>query len=368
MLSEAPPSIRAFIRFFLLPYCFFKLIDWQKCNKPKFSVVNDLLTLFFKYKAFPDHYSPCRLWEKNRAEWAYYYGSGYNPYQRYKFRETVQPFKIKKFLQNKLKCEEYFKAKGIPMPITYGIISPGENCEEIIKDLFTSIPCDKLIIKPLFGKSGRGVALAVKTLNGIVFKRRGIINSVKSFSVAEPSIIQEVIIQHESISQYSPFSVNTIRTVPFLTRDNSVIMLSACMRFSVGDSVVDNWSAGGIAVGVNCVKGILMEFAFDKNGNMHSYHPISSKIFCGFKIPFWDQIYELTKKTQLASPDCRLIGLDIAVTPQGPVVIEINPEPDLILQEQTSGPLLKDPIILKEFARYNLLYNSQQTKLLNIRF
>ena len=84
------PYVRRFLRFLALPYCFSK-VNWKECTKTKTQVAFDFLYIFFRLKYFPDNYSPCRLWEKNRAEWAYYYGSNYDPYQRRQLRKVVQP-------------------------------------------------------------------------------------------------------------------------------------------------------------------------------------------------------------------------------------------------------------------------------------
>ena len=64
-------------------------------------------------------------------------------------------------------------------------------------------------------------------------------------------------------------------------------------------------------------------------------------------------------------PFYKLIGMDIAVTQVGPVLIEVNANPDIVFQEQTSGPLFKDKRVLKEFDKYDLLVNKYQKKLLD---
>ena len=89
MLSESHPLIRRVIRFLALPYCFFKMIDWKECQISKYQVLRDLLYIFFRLKYFPDNYSLCRLWEKERTQWAYYYGSIYDAYQRSQLRCSV---------------------------------------------------------------------------------------------------------------------------------------------------------------------------------------------------------------------------------------------------------------------------------------
>ena len=69
MLSENHPIIRRILRFIALPYCYFFLVNWKECTASRLQVLKDLLYIFFKLKYYPDNYSPCRFWEKDRKEW-----------------------------------------------------------------------------------------------------------------------------------------------------------------------------------------------------------------------------------------------------------------------------------------------------------
>jgi hypothetical protein len=136
------------------------------------------------------------------------------------------------------------------------------------------------------------------------------------------------------------------------------------MRFGVGNAHVDNWSSGGIAVGVDHHNGRLMEVAFDKHGNRFHNHPDSKQAFLGFQLPYWEETVEIAMKLQMAANFYRLIGVDVAITPDGPILIEMNANPDIVFQEQTAGPLLRDPRVLQEFFEYGLLYNDAQLRLI----
>jgi glutathione synthase/RimK-type ligase-like ATP-grasp enzyme len=59
----------------------------------------------------------------------------------------------------------------------------------------------------------------------------------------------------------------------------------------------------------------------------------------------------------------RLLGMDIALSIHGPVLIEINAFPDLVAMEQATGPLLKDERIRTEFRKYDLFINNLQYNL-----
>ena len=136
------------------------------------------------------------------------------------------------------------------------------------------------------------------------------------------------------------------------------------MRFGTGKSYVDNWSAGGIAVGIDHNKGRLKEIAYDKFGKQYTEHPVSKIEFNNYKIPQWDQVIQTAQKVQKAFFFYKLIGMDIALSKNGPVLIEVNANSDIIFQEQTSGPLFKDKSVLYEFAKYDLLVNRFQKNLL----
>ena len=72
---------------------------------------------------------------------------------------------------------------------------------------------------------------------------------------------------------------------------------------------------------------------------------------------------DFSRFVQGCFPFYRLLGLDVAITNGGPVIIEINAFPDFVFMEQGSGPFLRDPLIFEEFAKYGLLYNRLQKKL-----
>jgi glutathione synthase/RimK-type ligase-like ATP-grasp enzyme len=362
MFSEANPHLRMLLRFLLLPYCYFK-INWSDCHKSKIEVLKDFIYIFFVLKNYPDNYSPCRFWEKDRSKWVYYYGSSYNPYQRAKFRKYIQPKEYLPLFNNKLISELICKGINVPVPKLFGIIVPDQEYREKIKLIFEINSINRLIIKPVVGRGGQGLVLAYKNTDEIIIDNQHEKISLDLFYLKEPCLTQEFIEQNKQISSFTPFSVNTIRAVTMYTKNNEALLLSASMRFGVNGTFVDNRSAGGVAVGIDLESGALKKTGYDKEGKSFTSHPDSNIPFEGFLIPFWKEVEELSLKIQLHSPYWRLLGMDIAVTDNGPVVIEINPEPDIVGREQDTGPLLMSRKIYKEFENYNLFYNKLQKKL-----
>lgn len=365
MFSESSPILRRILRFFMLPHCFLKL-NWKECRRNPILVMYDFLYLFFILKTYPDNYGPCRLWEIKRSYWKLYYGSSYHPYQRQRMREEVQRFQYRILFNDKVVCEQLCKGIEVALPETVGIIRKSDNYKKQLEEIFHSSTEKKLIVKPITGSAGMGIVLAEKTADGkIVIQFKNKTKTLEDFVLKEDAIVQKLICQDNHIAQISSSSVNTIRIVTLLTKDNETIIVSATARFSASDGAfVDNWSAGGVAVGVNCQTGKLMKYAFDKKGNRYSQHPVTGVLFEGFAVPKWEQVIAAARKIQNTFPFYRLLGLDIAIRNDGiPVLIEVNASTDLIFQEQTSGPLLANREVLRAFNEYNLLILKSQKSL-----
>lgn len=369
MLSESHPIIRRLLKLLALPYCYFKLVNWKECPVGTFNVANHLLYIFFILKYFPDNYTPCRLWEIPKEDWKYYYGSSYDAYQRDKLRMEVQQSHKRILFDDKVLCESFCNANNLRIPRTYGILPAKKQCYCIIQRIFQNYPQSSFIAKPVLGSAGKGIVIISKTNDTIYLKDRNQNSPIETFIPESEMIAQELIVQHRMISKIFSNSLNTIRILTLYTISGESIIISATMRFGVGISYVDNWSAGGVAVGVDHNTGRLKKHAYDKNGNRYDVHPNSNFKFYGFQIPLWDKIVGLSHKAQSRFSFYKLLGLDIAVTEDEPILIEINSEPDIVFQEQTSGPLLRDKRVLREFSEYDLLFNKHQKSIdLNSNF
>ena len=144
-----------------------------------------------------------------------------------------------------------------------------------------------------------------------------------------------------------------------------MIILACGLRFGVGESYVDNWSAGGVAGGVDIPTGRLRKYAYDQKGKRYTQDPSSGLTFEGFQIPEWLAMLDAARTAQRELPFSKMLGLDICLDHEAkPALIEINGLPDFVFVEQLNGPLLANPQILKAFAEYDLLFSNAQRKLL----
>jgi glutathione synthase/RimK-type ligase-like ATP-grasp enzyme len=360
LVGSSIPYLRRILRFLALPYCFSR-VNWQECTKSKFQVAKDFVFIFFSLKYFPDNYSPCRLWEKSRAEWIYYYGSNYDPYQRRRLRKAVQPAAYEILFQDKVVSEMLCNANQIPTPKVVRIAVDGESIESVAKDLRIQ-GLDQLIFKPRCGKGGGGI-VCTKFQDGVVQAISGGREvSTANLNVQGEMVVQEFLKQHRDMNRVSS-STNTIRVVTIRKKNGDVVVVGTYARFGIGSSKVDNLSQGGICVVANISSGLLGTSGFDRLSRVFEVHPTSGVVFNGYQIPLWDEVINLAKRVQNTFSFYQLLGMDIAIKDEGPVVIEINSGYDNIDLEQARGPILKDPEVYKAYKEYDLFINKYQRNL-----
>ena len=132
-------------------------------------------------------------------------------------------------------------------------------------------------------------------------------------------LVEELIIQHESMRQLYPDAVNTIRIVTVHGK-----VLDAVLRIGQSGMNVDNLSAGGIACGVDISTGIVCTVGRDYKGKEYLKQPDTKITLPGFMIPLWNDCLKLVNETVKKIDGIPVIGWDIAVTENGPTIVEIN--------------------------------------------
>jgi glutathione synthase/RimK-type ligase-like ATP-grasp enzyme len=364
MFAKTRLGYERFKQFFLLPTWYHNVRAIQECRKSRTGLALDLLSWFFSYKMLPTHYGRYRLWEVDRKEWKYYYGSNYLPHQQARLRKTVQPLEYRILFNDKYICVLLCQALGIRVPRTLGTLDPAHNYKSQIAAWLASSPAGKLIIKPLRGETGRDIVLAEPMETGIFIRSLQTSTPLHAFMLREKAIVQDVLSQDSRMATFSSCSVNTMRVVTMIVPQDDIIVVNAALRTGTGRAFVDNWSAGGVAAGIDCTSGRLKKYAYDKKTTRYTAHPTSGVVFENYPVPEWDHIRDTAVRVQRAFPLYRMLGLDIALDQNGePVVIEINHGPDMTFLEQTGGPVLKIEPALRAFGEYNLLVNRHQRRL-----
>ncbi len=160
------------------------------------------------------------------------------------------------------------------------------------------------------------------------------LNEIFKVVRASSFVFQEEVLQHEAISRINPFCVNTVRIETFTNKENVSRIMTAILRMGFSDAYVDNISKGGAYVGIDLEKGVLRHEAVSNftYGRARTYHehPYSKVVFEGYPIPYFDEIKALVIKASQLVPQLKIIGWDVAITPEGPLFIEANELPAMM--------------------------------------
>ena len=178
---------------------------------------------------------------------------------------------------------------------------------------------EEIVAKPRDGMCGKGVEIL----------------RVADFADAEAlhaylldagtGLLEEKIVQHPDMAALYPCSINTLRMVT-INNGRAVTLVLAICRMGNGDNV-DNFLHGGMMTRVDVDTGRMLYVAVDQNNVTYERHPLTGVPFVGYQIPMWDRCVELCKKAALVVPQVGYVGWDVAVTPDGPVLVEGNEFP-----------------------------------------
>ena len=177
----------------------------------------------------------------------------------------------------------------------------------------------KIVYKPVNAAQGKGV----EVLDLCDFEN---LKELYNYVMTLPNgILETWITQHSSISSLYPHAVNPIRINTVLDGDKMHVMTST---LSIGhNSKIANASINALFALVDPKTGEVLTDACDYNGGVYKKHPETDAEFKGFQIPFWKETLEMLEKATRTMYQVRYVGWDIAITENGPILIEGNNDP-----------------------------------------
>lgn len=171
-------------------------------------------------------------------------------------------------------------------------------------------------------------------------------------------LLEEYVVQSNEMNKLFPNSVNTLRIVSAYKNTKTTILFRA-IRIGNGKNVVDNFNHGGMYSVIN-EKGIITKPAIDKEGNIYEVHPVTKTNIVGFEIPYFKEAIKMVKDASKVVKEVGLVGFDIAITNDGPVMIEGNQLPGYDIY-QSKIHLNEDGTGMKPFFD-EVIYNKKVKK------
>ncbi len=313
----------------------------------------DLWAWYFKYGEVMSFYYILGFASKSRKEQNEYISAK----KYYKLLEKIsntlvsagEPLNYRVLTFDKYVSNNYMQSIGVPVARNEALIlnnrvlwsSGGEGgLDSLLKAGFES-----LYIKPVYGSFGLDIMRLELEAGGFFYKgeRLATVDLEKRLA-GKLWVVQKKVAQHDELGRFNNSAANTLRVVTMLNAGEPEHVTSI-MRFSTGKSHVDNWDAGALAIGVHHPEGVLWDKAFFKPKRFVmdavSEHPDSKIAFKGFKIPFYREAVESALRVHRFYYARFVLAHDIAITNEGPVIIEVNCNPGHRTIQITSGGLKK---------------------------
>ena len=228
--------------------------------------------------------------------------------------------KFVSLLCNKERTNNYF-SDYVRRPWCVNTKVTFEQFCEIFKD------AGRVMYKPTGGHGGYGVEAIYLTPETM--------KDVYDRLVTYPEgVVEAFIKQHPDMCKLSPTSVNSLRFVTFssntkpVTPDGKMMDIAySIVRIGREGSIVDNLHSGGMVANVDLETGCLATDGADRNGDLWVTHPDTGVTIKGFQVPYFHEACEMVKDAIATRKVEGYLGWDIAISENGPMLLEINARP-----------------------------------------
>jgi hypothetical protein len=241
-----------------------------------------------------------------------------------------------KFLFNCL-----FEKLGFPVPCNvaayhptrvFGSLRTLRNPSELLEFLrdYQNYP---LFSKPLDGMWSVGVARLsefdaksneIKLADGRRVSSDSYIAQIEQFE--EGFLFQEILHPHPAIANLCGDRVASVRFI-VLAEPTGYQIHCATWKIPASTNIADNfWREGNLLAALDINSGRVLRVVRGAGETQREVeeHPTSGKRLLGFTIPDWDASKALCLKAAAALPHIKIQAWDIAVSPDGPILQEVN--------------------------------------------
>lgn len=241
-----------------------------------------------------------------------------------------------KLADDKVKTKKILHHHGISCAETYTVI---HKVNEIRQKWNACKKYSSMAIKPSNGFGGGGIMIIKRSNDGHWIKGGKeikesdvlqhiscIVSGMFSRGDGDSCLIEERIVPHHFFSEIYNEGVPDFRIIVLKN-----IPLMAMLRMPTSKSGgMANLHQDGVGIGINMDKGTLTQVYDGKNYLNH--HPDNPKIITDTKIPYWDEILNLSVKTSKSFP-LNYLGIDLVIDEnKGPQIMEVNVRPGLSIQ------------------------------------
>ena len=279
----------------------------------------------FEFEKFPEEYTETFL------NWTY----------QKKYLELLNPRKYFSIARNKYWTHLYFDQMGIKDKATlYCYYDPEtrvcngtvtSNLNSTLETLRTK-HVNKCGIKTTESSHGDNVIVAksivYKDTDAEITKFNDETIMLSDVLQKTPLLFESHIVQTEQLSRLNPSSVNTVRFMTNLMPNGNAKTIAAFIKIGRSGYCVDNAGAGGNVDACVDIETGEIKYAIQFDGWRKikdiDCHPDTGEQLNGIVIENWNEIKKKVESFQASLPFVKAAGWDIAITEDGPVIIEVN--------------------------------------------
>ena len=262
-------------------------------------------------------------------------------------QRRLNPRQLEQLTEDKVVFYRLCERMALPTPALHAVVyrdEPGwtrdgsrpQTGDEWAAALERVLP-DEFVVKPSRGHFGLGVR-AYELRDGAAVDPGGaaplpvLVERLREHPRYRSWVFQERLRSHPLLESLSGSrTLQTVRVITLLGAESRARILHAELKVVMGGALVDNIHDGATGNGVCTVAldtGRLDTVVAphpDGTGPMRvEAHPCTGVVFADQVLPFWPAAVNLVERAAEAFAPIRTLGWDVALTADGPVIVETN--------------------------------------------
>ena len=257
-------------------------------------------------------------------------------------------------MDDKLAFEHLMRGFGFSVPTTLAVIGGKRNAPKpaFLRDKDSVRAFFEAASFPVFGKPldadqslGSIKLIGYDPAIGMLSKHDGSLIAVDDFwteiatNHAQGYLLQDCLVSHKELLELCGSGVPTMRILT-LDEGDGPALFTAAAKLTGSNNVADNfWRGGNLIAPVDIESGVMGQALtrMGVDGELCSTHPDTGCEIEGTALPLWQEAKTVALLAAGILKGAAIIGFDMALTDNGPVIIEANYDPDLVMMQAAHG-------------------------------
>ncbi|WP_371054470.1 sugar-transfer associated ATP-grasp domain-containing protein [Rhodosalinus sp. K401] len=266
--------------------------------------------------------------------------------------------------EDKFAMSQLLAADGLPQPETVAVIDTASarsygrvariETGAALRDVVLSRPAGSLFAKTLDGMVGSGaLALGAADASGLEVPGYGRLAYDEVISRVfgdAPYLLQTRLKNHPALAPFCT-GLTTVRLPAFVMGRDVAVPMAVMKLATAGNEACAFWRPGNLVCGLDVDTGEVTRVAGRDGPRVAALpdHPERPGL-TGLALPFWQQVRELHERAVRLFGGIAYQSTDIAITPDGPVLVELNYAGSFDVLQNGTGKGLLQPEVRDFFA------------------